>query len=181
MSYFEHAQVGDKVWSLELGYGTIIKIVEEDYPIKVKFCNNYQRSYTKHGKTVSAFNQTLFYDKIEFEIPKPEKNIEPTDGEYEVLAPDEREKDFGVRFETIEEANEAQEEMRKLNRLRKFMWDAQKRIEPTADEEDKTYIVAAVDDNSFIAAKTIISLLPKATKKVAEYVAKCLNNGTMKL
>ena len=74
---FEHAKVGDQVWSYTDGYGTIIKITGGDSPIAVKFDGGGQNYFTIDGKRFKTDeNPILFWDKIEFEIQKkPELNL----------------------------------------------------------------------------------------------------------
>ena len=72
---FRRAKVGDKVWSLTRGWGTII-IVEDhgqssDYPIHVRFDKGCTNCYTVCGKFYTHdINPTLFWDEIKLEIPK---------------------------------------------------------------------------------------------------------------
>ena len=74
MSYFDGIKVGQKVWSFEYGWGKTIEI-EKDY-IRVEFLekNIKSRLYKFDGSLFhSQTNQTLFWDKIKFEIPKKQK------------------------------------------------------------------------------------------------------------
>ena len=76
---FEHAKVGDQVWSYTNGYGIIIKITGGDFPINVRFDDGRGQNYfTIDGKRFKTDeNPILFWDKIEFEIPeKTLPNIE---------------------------------------------------------------------------------------------------------
>ena len=112
-----------------------------------------------------------------FEIPKPPiRNIEPSGGEF-LIMPD---KEKYLNFGNAHEAHKAKEEMRKLNRLRKFLWDTQERIDPNAKEEDKKCTIEE-HFNRFLLARTNNALAPKSTEKVVRYVQQCLNDGTMKL
>ena len=116
-----------------------------------------------------------------FEIPKtPIRNIEPSGGDFLIMPDKEKYLNFGMRFGNAQETHKAKEEMRKINRLRKFLWDTQEELDPEAKEEDKKYTVDYNIDK-FIVRKHNNSLLPKATEKVARYVAERLNKGIMKL
>ena len=68
---FKNAKVGDKVWSILDGWGEIVKITNEDFPIKVKFKNGSFESFITDGsKYYNNINPTLFWDEVKFEIPK---------------------------------------------------------------------------------------------------------------
>ena len=71
---FKNAKVGDRVWSFEFGWGTIIEIKHNiTFPILVKFSEisaSYPCSFTFSGKRFNETKQTLFWDEIKFEIPK---------------------------------------------------------------------------------------------------------------
>ena len=62
--YFANAQVGDKVFCLMYGEGTIETTYSKTtpYPIKVKFNKNATGTYSIEGKTLSSANQILFYE-----------------------------------------------------------------------------------------------------------------------
>ena len=62
--YFANAQVGDKVFCLMYGEGTIEATYSKatPYPIRVKFNKNATVTYSIEGKTLSSANQTLFYE-----------------------------------------------------------------------------------------------------------------------
>ena len=72
---FSNAKVGDKVWDIRIGWGTIIdnhSKGNKDYPICVQFeatgANEY---YTACGKYYSEdINPSLFWDEIKFDVPK---------------------------------------------------------------------------------------------------------------
>ena len=72
---FSNAKIGDKVWSLTRGWGTIT--IDEDhgqssdYPIHVRFDKGSNDYYTVCGKFYTHdINPSLFWDEIKLEIPK---------------------------------------------------------------------------------------------------------------
>ena len=67
---FKNAKIGDKLYSMEDGWGVLEDITDSDYPLIVQF--KFQRvGFTIDGKRWKlSKNQTLFWDKIEFEVPK---------------------------------------------------------------------------------------------------------------
>ena len=86
MAYFDGVKVGDRVWDFKYGWGRILYIDEDALAksLKVTF-DRWDRDefiwYTLDGKADRDFNQTLFWDKVEFEIPKPPK-IELGENKY---------------------------------------------------------------------------------------------------
>ena len=71
MTTFETASIGERVWYVLLGWGTIINVFhEEDYPIAVEFEFGDIETFTKAGREYSdTSNQTLFWDEVKFEVP----------------------------------------------------------------------------------------------------------------
>ena len=69
---FETAKVGDRVWSIERGWGVIQSLDGgETYPIIVEFQNERSLSYTLGGKRLITHElQTLFWDEVEIEAPQ---------------------------------------------------------------------------------------------------------------
>jgi len=70
---FKNAKVGDRVWSFGVGWGTIDCIFKEDtHPIKVTFDDcAYVHRFMEDGRVSAyALSPTLFWDEIEFEIPR---------------------------------------------------------------------------------------------------------------
>jgi hypothetical protein len=67
---FENAQVGDRVWSIRYGWGTINII--KDHKIYVVFDHlNRPRIFTSQGKLYDDdLNPTLFWDEVKFDIPQ---------------------------------------------------------------------------------------------------------------
>jgi hypothetical protein len=92
---FENAQVGDRVWSIRYGWGTINII--KDRKIYVVFDHlNRPRIFTSQGKFYDDdLNPTLFWDEVKIDIPQkpikmklihgvevPDITFKPTSGEY---------------------------------------------------------------------------------------------------
>lgn len=66
---FKNAEVGDRVWDFLYQYGTIEKL--EENKILVKFDSGINVAYNLNGSSGYPVNiQTLFWDRIQFEIPK---------------------------------------------------------------------------------------------------------------
>ena len=79
---FETASIGDQVWSVSIGWGSITNIHhDEDYPICVKFDSGEYGSFTKEGRLyLDDLNPTLFWDEIKFEVPtKPLPKLNKND------------------------------------------------------------------------------------------------------
>lgn len=70
---FETASIGDRVWSLTLGWGTIAHTLYEDeqfYPIMVELDSGERESFTKEGLLYTHhIHQTLFWDEVEIKAP----------------------------------------------------------------------------------------------------------------
>jgi len=67
---FKNAKIGDKLYSMEDGWGVLEDITDRDHPLTIQF-DSYKKSFTLDGRRyIDSKNQTLFWDKIEFEIPK---------------------------------------------------------------------------------------------------------------
>jgi len=85
MAYFDGVKIGDRIWSFENGYGKVIDLYSiEEYKLNaiiVKFENGFIDTYDSNGKKKCNENQTLFWDKIEIEIPGKPK-IELKEKEY---------------------------------------------------------------------------------------------------
>lgn len=69
---FETAKVGDRVWSIECGWGEIFSVDEARiYPIKVEFQNGRPLTYTLGGKPmITHERQTLFWDEVKIDAPQ---------------------------------------------------------------------------------------------------------------
>lgn len=76
---FETAKVGDKVWSIEYGWG-VIQSTSHTYtnPILVRFAEDDYMSFKLSGSQFHEYrHQTLFWDEIKFEAPqKPLPDLE---------------------------------------------------------------------------------------------------------
>ena len=67
---FKDAKVGDELYSIEDGWGILEAIADMGYPLNVQF-KHHRVSFTIDGRRfTSSKNPTLFWDEIEFEIPK---------------------------------------------------------------------------------------------------------------
>lgn len=68
---FETARVGDKVWSIERGWGEILSLTEGViYPVEVGFPNEFPLSYTLGGKLlITHEHRTLFWSEIVIDAP----------------------------------------------------------------------------------------------------------------
>ena len=67
-------RVGDVVWDVVFGKGSVYKISEMVYySIKVEFENGFEKSFTPDGKFHEEFNRTLFFSepKIEASVTRP--------------------------------------------------------------------------------------------------------------
>ena len=67
-------RVGDVVWDVVFGKGSVYKISEMVYySIKVEFENGFEKSFTPDGKIHEESNRTLFFSepKIEASVTRP--------------------------------------------------------------------------------------------------------------
>ena len=67
-------RVGDVVWDVLFGKGSVYKISEmAGYSIKVEFENGFGKSFTPDGKIHEEANRTLFFSepKIEASVTRP--------------------------------------------------------------------------------------------------------------
>ena len=77
---FTDAKVGDRVWSLTEGWGTVRNRLSPytHYPLAVMFDNGAYRTYTLWGRLyIDDLNPTLFWDEVKIEAPeKPLPQLE---------------------------------------------------------------------------------------------------------
>ena len=68
---FENAIIGDRVWTIEDGWGSIVKIDDKSkYPIKVEFEPRGKLTFTKRGfYLLTDKRQSLFWDELKYEVP----------------------------------------------------------------------------------------------------------------
>lgn len=74
-------EVGQEVWCILNGSGTVFNYTKEEYPVKVLFSSGEETSYTDCGRMRSwDKNRTLFFSepKIEAELFPPKKAFVPT-------------------------------------------------------------------------------------------------------
>ena len=68
---FKDAKVGDKVWSVQEGWGEISQIAPTSaWPVRVEFPNKNSNSYTFDGKEYECHDlPTLFWDEVKIDPP----------------------------------------------------------------------------------------------------------------
>lgn len=73
---FRNAKVGDRVWDFSKGWGTIVQICNDNYPITVQFEVGEIGAFTFEGKcSYSDLYPRLFWNEIKFEIPEKPLDI----------------------------------------------------------------------------------------------------------
>jgi hypothetical protein len=79
---FEEAQVGDAVWSVRFGHGTIDSIYNDpNRPLVIRFSEYaHPRSYTVQGQEFPNELQTLFWQEIKFEVPEKPPHMKLING-----------------------------------------------------------------------------------------------------
>ncbi len=72
---FERARTGDKVWTKKDGWGSIVRIDDnEEYPIVARFENRWKAFNLKGFALMSDKHQSLFWDELK--IPtRPKKKV----------------------------------------------------------------------------------------------------------
>lgn len=73
---FKNAVVGDRVWSIRKGWGTVIKVdTDSDYPIKVRLdVSERIEGYTYDGRFTSVdLGPELFWDEVHIVAPSKPK------------------------------------------------------------------------------------------------------------
>ena len=87
-----HVKVGQKVWCVMFGEGTVTKILASGtrYPVEVKFPDSIVEHYTLDGKYMVYAAQTLFPYPVEIikKVAKPSINWEHVDSKFNYLAED---------------------------------------------------------------------------------------------
>ena len=67
---FKNAKIGDRLYSMEDGWGVLEDITDRDHPLTIQF-DSRSESFTLEGRRCAGSkNPTIFWDKIEFKIPK---------------------------------------------------------------------------------------------------------------
>lgn len=70
MSYFDGIKVGDRVWSIEYGWGFVKELKNTCYPIVVQFDSEDHQQFTMNGKFfTNSPNQSLFWDEVKITPP----------------------------------------------------------------------------------------------------------------
>ena len=78
---FENAQVGDRVWDFNYGFGIISKIDKNStYSILVNFDKQDVCVFNKDGKIFSEVSRTLFWDEIKFKVPTQPQRMKLING-----------------------------------------------------------------------------------------------------
>ena len=127
MAYFDNAKVGDSVYGLVFGQGTISSIFEDShYKIMVNFKNGYEVPYTEDGIPGwgNFKKQTLFY----------KNDIDLTDVDFTPA----------TKVLTAKKIIKLREKNRLKVRLPSGIWKSVKKAEPsyveTLLEEEKYYL-----------------------------------------
>ena len=67
MKNLEGIEIGDRVWGVLYGYGTVIGIDNSEFPISVDFDDEYNNEFTLEGKEYSEDKEpSLFFEMPEF-------------------------------------------------------------------------------------------------------------------
>jgi hypothetical protein len=72
MYNFKNAKPSDRVWDFLKGWGTVVgNLINDEYPIEVKFDNEAHETFTLEGKSfLLDMNPTLFWDEVKIAIPQ---------------------------------------------------------------------------------------------------------------
>lgn len=75
---FEAVKVGDRVWDIGKGWGTVQEVLcESRWPVQVRFDTSYQDSYTYAGGITEPAPRTLFWDELVIPIkPLPKLKVD---------------------------------------------------------------------------------------------------------
>ena len=67
---FKDAKMGDKLYSVEDGWGILEEIADRYHPLIIQF-DSCRKNFTFNGRRyIDSKNPTLFWDEIKFKIPK---------------------------------------------------------------------------------------------------------------
>lgn len=105
---FENVKVGNKVWSIIHGWGTVKRFITGLYPIEVVFNDSTVKSFAFNGKLSEGHtNRTLFWDEIKISPPpRPKRKVKKTVIRYVNVLKDNSCKDkYSVR--TFDERTDA--------------------------------------------------------------------------
>lgn len=74
---FETAKVGDRVWDIGRGWGTVQEVLPSKWPVRVRFDTSCQESYTYAGGETMSTPRTLFWDELVIPIkPLPKLEVD---------------------------------------------------------------------------------------------------------
>jgi hypothetical protein len=93
MNDFSEAKVGDRVWNIGLGWGTINNIIKThttDYPIAILFDCGEEEEFTKDGRFwLRHKHPTLFWDEVKIiPPPRPKRKVKKVVEGWIFLWPD---------------------------------------------------------------------------------------------
>lgn len=58
-------ETGDRVWAFNNGWGNVVKITDDRYPVRVHFENGYTTTYKEDGRLYEEDeNTSLFFEEI---------------------------------------------------------------------------------------------------------------------
>lgn len=75
---FETVKVGDRVWDIGRGWGTVQEVLcESRWPVRVRFDTSYEEVYTYAGGGMGRMPRTLFWDELVIPIkPLPKLKVD---------------------------------------------------------------------------------------------------------
>lgn len=74
---FETAKVGDRVWDIGRGWGTVEEVLRTSWPVRVRFDTSHQESYTYAGGVTVRTPRSLFWDELVIPIkPLPKLKVD---------------------------------------------------------------------------------------------------------
>ena len=189
MAYFDNARVGDDVYDLVYGWGEIIEV--EEKLIRSKFILK-DSSYiiTKHnfeGIGAKHYNQTLFWDEIEFTTPEPprrEYKFKPFKGQYCIWIDEYTTTETGAMDNAIsngqyrhteEQAQASLKRIKKANRLEMLVYDIQEEV------GGDYYVYKKGDRWEYNSGSSYYPEVVLMYEETAERICKLLNSGEYKL